>query len=108
MQIDGVYGFHIEREAIPVFTSDFTRWIEQRSTDQAYPGLIEMLGVMAREHGLAEDEVDLVAQMTSTTPETVVREYQRDNTAWAEGQARMDQSGLAGLDAHLDEIARQH
>ncbi|MEU4507772.1 hypothetical protein, partial [Streptomyces sp. NPDC024089] len=108
MKIDGVSGFHIEREAIPVFTSDFTRWIEQRSTDQAYPGLIEMLGVIAREHGLAEDEVDLVARMTGTTPETVVREYRRDNTAWAEGQARLVHAGLAGLDEHLDEIARQH
>ncbi|MFJ4576828.1 hypothetical protein ACIP4W_36590 [Streptomyces sp. NPDC088846] len=108
MKIDGVSGFHIERAEVPVFTSGFTRWVEQRSTDLAYPGLIEVLGVMARDHGLAEEEVDLVARMTGTTPETVVREYRRDNTIWAEEQARMYQSGLAGLDAHLDEIARQH
>ncbi|MFJ1838980.1 hypothetical protein ACIOJ9_34585 [Streptomyces sp. NPDC088175] len=108
MKIDGVSGFHIERGEVPVFTSGFTRWIEQRSTDLAYPGLIEVLGVMAREHGLTEAEAELVARMTGTKPEMVVREYRRDNTAWAQEQACIDQSGLAGLDAHQDEIARQH
>ncbi|MFF9077927.1 hypothetical protein ACF1BP_35890 [Streptomyces sp. NPDC014735] len=46
--------------------------------------------------------------MTSTTPEAVIREYQRDNTAWAAEQFALDQPDLARLDRHLDEIARQN
>ncbi|MFE7429087.1 hypothetical protein [Streptomyces sp. NPDC057545] len=107
MRIDGVGGFHVEREERPAFTSGFTRWIEQWSTGPAYPGLIELVGIAARGRGLAPDEVALVARMTGTTPEAVIREYKRDNTAWAQTQAALDQPDLARLDTHLDEIARQ-
>ncbi|WP_424864033.1 hypothetical protein [Streptomyces sp. MMS24-I29] len=107
MRIDGIDGFHVEREERSTFASGFTRWIERRSTGSAYPGLIELVGIAARERGLAPDEVALVARMTGTTLEAVIQEYKRDNTTWAQTQAALDQRDLARLDTHLDEIARQ-
>ncbi|MFF3735230.1 hypothetical protein ACFYXM_34435 [Streptomyces sp. NPDC002476] len=85
-------------------------WIAANPTEARlgrFASDIQLVGIAARGRGLAPDEVALVARMTGTTPEAVIREYKRDNTAWAQKQAALDQPDLARLDTHLDEIARQ-
>ncbi|MGW2181284.1 hypothetical protein ACWCXX_24925 [Streptomyces sp. NPDC001732] len=54
MRINGIDGFHIVQGNLPCFHSGFTRWIEQRATDQSYPALVEMLGIAARDRDLTE------------------------------------------------------